>query len=283
MRRRHFLIASSAFALSFGARQNRAFAQGPAKTDQSFDALLQSTIDADEFALGRDTRERQEYEYFEFAQRGVARPPLSTAKISPRAQNLIIASEVTSPSQYENKYRGAIWPGGQSGVTIGVGYDVGYVPVEWLKEDWPTTSIPTAQQAALIPACGVRGLPAKALLPTISGIDISWPIAQAQFFELVLPRYVSETIAALPNSRELHPDCLGALVSLTYNRGAAYSRSDERFKEMRAIKRHIADKKFSLVPNEFRSMKRIWQDQNLPGLLYRRELEAKLFEEGLNA
>jgi GH24 family phage-related lysozyme (muramidase) len=83
----------------------------------------------------------------------------------------------------------------------------------------------------------------------------------------------------LPNTGKLGPDSLGALVSLTYNRGASYPKAGERYKEMRAIKTHMTNKAYFKVPAEFRSMKRIWPD--VPGLQARREREAKLFELGL--
>ncbi len=36
------------------------------------------------------------------------------------------------------------------------------------------------------------------------------------------------------------------------------------------------------IPNQFRSMKRLWVGKGLDGLIIRREDEAKLFEEGLS-
>ncbi|MEJ2117138.1 MAG: CHAP domain-containing protein, partial [Alphaproteobacteria bacterium] len=47
--------------------------------------------------------------------------------ISDEAFDLIVEFEVTNQQVYEGKYRKAVWPGHSSGVTIGIGYDVGHV------------------------------------------------------------------------------------------------------------------------------------------------------------
>src|SRR5258708_33323102 len=46
--------------------------------------------------------------------------------ISDRAIQLIIAFEVTSEAVYNRLYQRPTWPKGKSGVTIGIGYDLGY-------------------------------------------------------------------------------------------------------------------------------------------------------------
>jgi hypothetical protein len=56
--------------------------------------------------------------------------------ISDAAIDLIITFEVSSPAVYERKYRRPIWPRGRSGITIGIGYDVGYAVKGVLVRDW---------------------------------------------------------------------------------------------------------------------------------------------------
>ena len=76
-------------------------------------------------------------------------------------------------------------------------------------------------------------------------------------------------------------DSFGALVSLAYNRGASFSAPGDRYREMRAIHDHMASGRFDKVPDEFRSMKRLWP--NMAGLRNRRDHEADLFAKGLAA
>jgi hypothetical protein len=72
---------------------------------------------------------------------------------------------------------------------------------------------------------------------------------------------------------------LGALVSLTYNRGASFGKQADRYREMSSIKAHMENSQFAKIPGEFRSMKRLWP--GVRGLQERREFEARLFEKGL--
>ena len=89
----------------------------------------------------------------------------------------------------------------------------------------------------------------------------------------VLPRWVGVVERALPNTDKIGPDCLGALVSLTYNRGASFGKDGERFREMRNIRSHLQGRQYARIPGELRSMKRLWP--NLTGLQKRREREAR--------
>jgi hypothetical protein len=57
--------------------------------------------------------------------------------------------------------------------------------------------------------------------------------------------------------------------------------SQDRYREMRAIRQHMAERRFERIPDEFRSMKRLWRGKGLDGLLARRDREASLFEAGL--
>jgi GH24 family phage-related lysozyme (muramidase) len=134
---------------------------------------------------------------------------------------------------------------------------------------------------ALKDAVGVTGPAARDLVKSLKGqVDIPFDAAILVHSARVMPRWVKVVENALGNNTSLlSPDCLGALVSLTYNRGPSFSRQGDRYAEMRNIKSHVANKNFAKIPAEFRSMKRIWP--NTSGLQTRREREAVLFERGL--
>lgn len=207
--------------------------------------------------------------------------------ISRAAINLIVAEEVSSQAVYTKKYRRPEWPGHQSGVTIGIGYDIGYATPSRLRADW-SGHIPESMIAALLPVCGVRGPSAKALTARLRPkVDVPWEAAMAVFENVDVPRWVATVRKALPNTEQLSPDCLGALVSLAYNRGASFSNrrkpddAIDRYREMRAIKAHMVASNFEDIPAEFRAMKRIWPTS--AGLRGRRDREAALFQKGLAA
>ena len=162
----------------------------------------------------------------------------SPRPISERSKQLIVLFEVSSRSRYEKQYRHPTWPGGESGLTVGIGYDLGYVERQWLKEDWYEI-LDASELAELEPACAVKGQDAAKLVRRLQGFDLSWEKATKQFNSVSLPRFIAETVASLPNTKDLSADSLGALVSLVYNRGATFMATGARYKEMRAIRRHL--------------------------------------------
>lgn len=206
-------------------------------------------------------------------------PPSNTA-ISQDAIDLIVGAEIGSEADYRRQYHKPEWPQGTSGVTIGIGYDCGYTTSEKLAQDWKGV-IPDDMIAKLQQACGVTGRAAAPLAKLLAdqGVDIPFDVAMSVFKKTDIPRWVGIVQRALPNTDALSEDCLGALVSLAYNRGASFSTAGERYQEMNNIEQHMANRNFTAIPAEFRAMKRLWP--NLRGLLIRREKEAQLFERGL--
>ena len=85
-------------------------------------------------------------------------------QISDKALNLILNYEVGGGESYYNKflYR-PTWPGLNSGVTIGVGYDLGYNSLQSFKAAW-TGKISTQDIIRLARTLGVKGRSAKELI-----------------------------------------------------------------------------------------------------------------------
>ena len=202
-------------------------------------------------------------------------------KPSKKAIDLIVESEVTSKGYYEKHYRKPEWPGGASGVTIAVGYDLGFANEAKLRNDW-TGKIDDDMIDALIKYAGLTGEKAHAKLAEArEEIDIPWEAAYDVFENIDMPDWSAKVKKALPNTDKLSEDSFGALVSLAYNRGASFSKDGDRYKEMREIKENMENETFDQIPDCFREMKRLWP--NVRGLQDRRDAEAKLFEKGLNS
>ena len=108
--------------------------------------------------------------------------------------------------------------------------------------------------------------------------DVPWPAAIGVHRDKVIPRWTGLVERSLPNTADLSDDQMGALVSLTYNRGASFGNAGDRFAEMRAIKQHMASRDFGAIPEDLRAMRHLWP--TVPGLQKRREREALLFEGG---
>jgi hypothetical protein len=186
----------------------------------------------------------------------------------------IVEFEVTSAAAYEKKYRRPIWPGGGSGVTIGIGYDLGVTAKADIESDW-RGHVSDVELASLLAVQGVAGLQAKTLAQGIAQVEIPFDVAQAVFYQATLPRFARTTRKTYPGVQNLPGDAQGMLLSLVYNRGA--SLEGPRRTEMAAIKaliRAAADDCLDLVADQVEAMRRLWPD--VPGLRTRRTREAAL-------
>ncbi|MGV6875320.1 hypothetical protein ACUSIJ_21830 [Pseudochelatococcus sp. B33] len=210
--------------------------------------------------------------------------------ISQRAYDLIVRHETGGRDYYERVYKARpVWPGEASGVTIGFGYDLGYAAADAFDRDW--TALPAAVRQRLKSVVGKHGKNTahddlRALLRGLRDIVIAWDLAEGVFREATLPQFAGLTQRALPHAAELSPDCFGALVSLTFNRGAggytATRDPQNRFREMRGIRAAMKERRFGDIPPLMRLMKRVWRGTAIETEMNRRrENEALLFERGL--
>lgn len=204
-----------------------------------------------------------------------------TPTISQESDDLIVACEVSSKAYYEKKLRKPEWPGASSGVTVGIGYDLGYASDAKIKSDWGDR-LPGTAVDAMLRCPGVTGAAAHALLPKVrSLIDVPWNDAIYVYEHVDIPEWTARVCRAIPGAESLPPDCLGALTSLAYNRGLSFQSPQDRYREMRAIRAHIIAQDLDKVAAEFRAMKRLWP--TVRGLQIRRDKEADLWEAGLRA
>jgi GH24 family phage-related lysozyme (muramidase) len=189
------------------------------------------------------------------------------ANFSEKALRLILDAEgLNQPGK---------WPGASSGITIGMGYDLGYVTVDQFESDWhDILTGPTL--ASLKTAIGLIGIKAKNRAAQYANIRIKRADAEKVFTERTIPVQTFKTAQAFPGFENLPLDAQGALVSLVYNRGT--SMVGDRRKEMRAIRDAVPKGDLQGIANQIRAMKRLWVGQGLDGLLKRRDAEAALVE-----
>ena len=199
--------------------------------------------------------------------------------ISKRAIDLIIQHEVGGRAYYDKKLQAPIWAGGESGVTIGMGYDLGYNTEKQFMLDWSGV-INLNYINALRPTIGVKGIQAKAMLKgEILNVRIPYNTAYEVFVKSSLPRYYAMTKKIYPNMDLLNDDTKGALVSVVYNRGNKLE-GDSRA-EMRAIVDLIAKQDYEGIAEQIEKSKRLWENRGLDGLVVRRESEADLIRESI--
>lgn len=197
------------------------------------------------------------------------------------AVDLIVSFEVTSKEVYIRRYQRPEWPGVASGVTVGIGYDLGYNTAETILHDWKNYLTPDVIRA-MQRCAGVTGQSAKNLLGAVrSQILVPWDAAMAVFMNITMPKFEAALIRAIPASVNLPAGCFGVLASITYNRGASYTKAGDRYLEMRNIRALVTSGNYAAVSKEIRKMKRLWP--GVAGLLRRRDEEAALWDRSLQA
>lgn len=203
-------------------------------------------------------------------------------RISQAAFDLIIRFEVGGGrTYYDRRLKHPDWPGGSSGVTIGIGYDLGYE--KNLDRDWGRY-LGSGELERLARCIGKTGSTAKQALSGVRDISIEWDWALNVFNDNTLPQEIRKTLSTYPGSADNLPeDAFGGLVSLIFNRGTDLT--GERRREMLAIKTIVAapgSQGFRCVEiaKQLRAMKRLWTDypDSDGDLVDRREAEAKLIE-----
>jgi GH24 family phage-related lysozyme (muramidase) len=174
------------------------------------------------------------------------------------------------------------WPGGQSGVTIGFGYDLGYVTVDQFESDWGERVRPGVCKR-LKAVVGLRAQRARNRVGELADIRVARAAAEQVFETRTLPLYELRTEQAFPGVEALPEDARGALVSLVYNRGTSMvdDSPEDRRREMRAVRDAVAKGDLVEIAAQLRAMERLWQGKGLGGLIARREEEAQLVESAM--
>lgn len=196
-------------------------------------------------------------------------------ELNEASMKLILDFEVGGGEAYYNRLlKSPIWPKGASGVTIGVGYDLGYNTATTIRRDW-SPHLSAATVARLVTVAGKTGASARDALGSVRDLVVPWAAAFAVYRGVTIPKFWAMTRRAFPGVDGLHPNAQGALLSLIFNRGAAMS--GPRRAEMRAIRGHVPAKDYAGIARQIRLMKRLWVGTEIErGMTRRREAEAAL-------
>jgi hypothetical protein len=205
---------------------------------------------------------------------GAPKPEPSNLIVSKKGLDLLVAHEIGSEALYRRRYRNPVWPQAHSGLTIGIGYDLGHTAASQIEKDW-RGRLPDADVEALLAVAGKKGDEAKRALDDVRHVEVPLEAAKEVFYTSTLPRFARITQRAYPGIEALPADAQAALLSLVYNRGARKSGASRR--EMKAIEGLVRETDLAGIAEQFRSMKRLWTD-GPAGLLRRRDEEAELVE-----
>jgi len=183
--------------------------------------------------------------------------------------------EISSDAYYHRFLSHSTWPKGQSGITIGIGYDLGYRTPARFRKDWQGL-IADSDLERLAAVTGVKGAAAHTALAGVADISIPLAVANQVYYTATLPEYAARTRKVYPGVELLPADAQAMLLSLVYNRGGSLSGSKRQ--EMKAIVPLVAAADLAGIAAQIRAMKRLWGN-DMSGLLKRRDIEAKLIEQ----
>jgi len=188
-------------------------------------------------------------------------------------EDLIIEQEVSSRENYIKRLQYPIWPGGISGITIGLGYDLAHHTPEQVQKDL-SGILDQVDIDRLKRYCGIVGTICKGKLPI--PVKVTWDQAQKIFYFTSLKKYARMAANVYDELETIHPYEQTAVVGLVYNRGASLTGSSRT--EMNLLIQAIKLDDDKTMVKLFRQMKRLWDEKKQGGLIRRRELEAVYIE-----
>ena len=193
--------------------------------------------------------------------------------LSKAGLELILEHEVGGGQKYYDKFLAVpTWPGFESGITIGIGYDLGYATETGFKSHW--AALEEEHSERLEKCLGAKGVNARPFVSAFSDVKIDWGLALEVFKNHTCAQHTIKMMRFCPAAIDLPADAQAALFSLVFNRGTATK--GERRVEMDQIQKVISAGQPEKVPFLIRQMKRLWPKES--GLVRRREDEAKLWE-----
>lgn len=198
-------------------------------------------------------------------------------KISREGYQLILDFEVGGGPVYYNRYLKKLTrPPGASGITMGIGYDLGYNSKDQIAKDWHELSPDTIKRLQSV--SGLTGSAAQYRLAAVKDIEVPWDVANKVYQTSTIPRFAKKTVVAYPGVDKLHPHIQGVMLSWVFNRGEGISSTSSRDTEKRLLRRDIPGKPKALG-GHIRASIRLWAGK-ISGLVRRRNSEANLADEG---
>jgi hypothetical protein len=174
------------------------------------------------------------------------------------------------------------WPGGESGITIGVGWDLGQHSESEFLRSWAGLELATLRQ--LKAAIHKRGHAAEVVVPQLKAIDLPRNLSLSVFRSSLEDSYYPMTLRLFPGVETLPTEVQVALLSVVFNRGVLLGRDPDWSKakevdrrwEIRRLQADVKQRDLFAIYIRLGTMKRLWEKSGPRGLLYRRRDEQHL-------
>jgi hypothetical protein len=174
------------------------------------------------------------------------------------------------------------WPGGVSGVTLGVGWDLGYHNTSELNRTWAGLGEDALERLDL--AAGKKGRAAHALIGQLKSIVVPSGMSKKVLSESLNGYYYPFVTGHFPGLTSLPAEAQVVLISLVFNRGVSMGHEpDWRFAkqvdsrwEFRELRRDVQEADLFAIYAHLGTMKRLWESSGGRGLRIRRRDEQAL-------
>lgn len=158
-----------------------------------------------------------------------------------------------------------------SGLTVGVGYDLGYSTADQIRADWKGY-ISQEDIEKLASVAGLKGREAAGRLRDVVNVAIPYEVAVAQFTKVTLPIWLMKAFRLWPNFDNLNDNQKTALTSLIYNRGTSLDGASRS--EMKEVYNCLVRSNTRPIAG---LIKQMGLRSPLRGVQLRRKQEAELF------
>lgn len=200
----------------------------------------------------------------------------------------IAREETGGLAYYEQVTRWPHYPGGDSGITIGAGFDLRFNTKSDFLASWGGVLSPEIVDT-LLSDIGRQGTRERAEELRDAGVTVPFGSAWMVFIGTTLPNFYQITESIYPSLSRLPDFCRSVLVSLVFNRGPRLTGDSRReMTEIRdillladddALDKEQKKAKLDGIEDALLAMKRLWDPRS--GLISRRQNEANLWRRGL--
>jgi hypothetical protein len=207
-------------------------------------------------------------------------PAGSRDDVTRKAAEFLIKAEAVPLHPY--------WPGGTSGVTLGVGWDTGYHSRTELRETW--AALGTDALALLASAAGKKGRGAQAIIPQLRAIHVPRGLSIQVLNRSLNDDYYPLVVQLFPGLERLPAEAQVVFISVVFNRGPSMGHDpdwstakevDRRF-EMRRMQADVKNADMFAIYAHLGTMKRLWETAGPRGLPLRRRDEQALIRPYVN-
>jgi hypothetical protein len=173
------------------------------------------------------------------------------------------------------------WPGGDSGVTLGIGWDLGYHTQDEVESVWG--ELGPEKLGRLKTAAQKKGVQAETLLLALKSIDVPTDLSRRVLAGSLLD-YYSHVIRVFPGLDRMPAEAQVVFVSLVFNRGEAMghepswaiAKEVDRRWEFRELRDDVKRQDMFAIYAHLGTMKRLWETSGPRGLRIRRRDEQAL-------